>query len=56
MAEEWHIAESYRTRAADLRTIAEQESRTHTRTVLLGIADDYEKIADSMDAKRNSPG
>ncbi len=51
MSEEWRIAESYRSRAEDLRTIAEQESRAHTRARLLAVADDDDKMATSMDAQ-----
>ena len=37
--------EYWRKRAEEARTIAEQMTDTHTRSLMLGVAESYEKIA-----------
>jgi DNA-binding ferritin-like protein len=38
-------AEYWRKRAEEARTLAEQMKDTHTKSLMLGIAESYEKIA-----------
>jgi hypothetical protein len=38
-------AEYWRKRAEEARTLAEQMKHTHTKSLMLGIAESYEKIA-----------
>jgi len=49
MSYERTIAESYRVRAEEIRTIAEMDGNAQTREALERIATDYEKMAASMD-------
>ena len=45
---EERLAESYRLRAEELRTLAELDGQPHTREMLLRVASDYEKMALSV--------
>lgn len=43
-------AETYRNRAAEMRAIAEADKHLETHNALVKIADDYERLATSLDA------
>jgi hypothetical protein len=43
-------AETYRARAAEMRTLAEADKLPETRDQLMIIAADYERLAKSLDA------
>lgn len=50
MNEEKKLAESYRTRAEELRVIAEMDSARTTKQTLMNIAEDYERMAATLEA------
>jgi hypothetical protein len=50
MSEETDAAFRYRQHAEALRTIAGDSKDAHTKQMLLGIAADYESMANSMEA------
>jgi len=45
----YRSARRYRAFAEELRTIAEYDTREETREVLVRVADDYERVAQSME-------
>jgi hypothetical protein len=49
MSEERDIAEGYRVRAEEIRTIASIDRHFQTRELLLRVAADYDKMAITMD-------
>ena len=49
MSDERSIAESYRLRAEELRTIAQMDDRGKTRETLIRVADDYDRMAATME-------
>jgi len=49
MSDEREIAESYRVRAEEIRTIAEMDGHKDTRERLQRVAQDYEQMAASLD-------
>ena len=50
MTEQKRIAESYRLRAEELRTIADLDRHSQTYEALSKVASDYELMAQSLDA------
>lgn len=42
-------AEVYRAKADEIRSVSERMVSTDARTLMLGVADDYLKIADTLD-------
>ena len=50
MSEEQQLATAYRSKAKDLRTIAEWDDSAKTRDVLLWVANDYERVAIRLEA------
>ena len=50
MSEEQDLARSYRLRAEELRTLADLDRDRRTRETLLGIARDYDRMAQSFEA------
>jgi hypothetical protein len=50
MSEEKRLAARYRLHADQLRTIAKSDEHLPTRSALIRVAKDYEKMADNMDA------
>jgi len=50
MNEELELARSYRFRAEELRAIAELDSTTKNHQVLMNVAQDYERMAKTLDA------
>jgi hypothetical protein len=48
-------AEYWRKRAEEARTLAEQMKNTHTKSLMLGIAESYEKIAKWTAERRGEP-
>ena len=50
MTEEQRLAQSYRIRAEELRTLAEMDDHTKTNTVLIGVAQDYDRMAETLEA------
>ena len=48
MSDERDIAESYRTRAEEIRMLAEMDRHEETRILLLKVADDYDSMAKTM--------
>jgi hypothetical protein len=50
MSEESATAARYREHAEELRVIAEHEREPKTRDALLRIAEDYERMAGTLDA------
>ena len=50
MSEELDTARRYRLRAEELKIIAEDESAQQTRLTLRQIADDYERMAETLEA------
>jgi hypothetical protein len=64
MSEEANTARRYRAHAEELRAIADGEREANTKDTLLRIAEDYERMAGTLDAidrtnkamkKRSSP-
>ena len=55
MSEERDIAESYRVRGEEIRIIADMDRHEATRALLIKVAEDYERMAKTMDgiAERN---
>ena len=49
MSHERDIAESYRVRAEEIRIISEMDGQRETREMLERVAQDYERMAVSMD-------
>jgi hypothetical protein len=47
-------AEAYRKKAAEVRALAEADKHVGTRDALLKIAEDYERLAKSLDALAES--
>lgn len=47
-------ADGYRSRAAEMRALAEEDKLPETRTALMKIADDYEQMSVSLDAIADS--
>ena len=43
-------AERYRTRAEEIRTLAEDDKRPETYDILMKIAADYDSVAQSLEA------
>jgi len=59
MSVELETAERYRSHAEELRIIAETDRHVETRRVLRGIADDYDRMAQTLeeiDRTNNSAG
>ena len=50
MSEELDTAKRYRLRAEELKIIAEDEGAQRTRLTLRQIADDYERMAETLEA------
>lgn len=50
MSEELETASRYRVHAQELRVIAEQDRDHETRRLLLKVADDYEHMAQTLEA------
>ena len=50
MSAETALAASYRVKAEELRTIADEERMAETRKALIRIARDYDQMADSLEA------
>ncbi len=50
MSYEADLAHSYRERAEQLRTIADQDNLEETRRMLLKVAGEYEAMAKNMEA------
>jgi len=50
MSEELDTASRYRVHAEELRVIAEQDLRSETCRVLLKVAEDYEHMAETLEA------
>ena len=50
MSEEIDTANRYRVHAEELRVIAEQDRDGATRKMLLRVADDYDHMADTLEA------
>ena len=50
MSEELETASRYRVHAEELRVIAEQDRDHETRRMLLRVADDYEHMAQTLEA------
>ena len=50
MSEEIDTANRYRVHAEELRVIAEQDRDRDTRRMLLRVADDYDHMADTLEA------
>jgi hypothetical protein len=48
-------AEYWRKRAEEARTLAEQMEHTHTKSLMLAIAESYEKIADWTAERTSEP-
>ena len=49
MSEEEKLARSYRLRGEELRTLADLDRNRRTREMLLEVASDYERMAQSLD-------
>lgn len=50
MSEELDTANRYRQRAEELRIIAQDESSTDTRSTLWRIAEDYDRMAETLES------
>jgi hypothetical protein len=50
LSDEQELAQSYRIRAEELRTISELDENRHTRDMLVEVAKDYDRMATTMDA------
>jgi bacterioferritin (cytochrome b1) len=50
MSQELDAAKRYRVHAKELRVIAEQDRDYETRRMLLKVADDYEHMANTLEA------
>jgi len=50
MSEELDTAKRYRVHAKELRVIAEQDRDHETRRLLMKVADDYDHMADTLEA------
>ena len=49
MSEELRLAQSYKIRAKDLRTLAEMDDHTRTKAKLMNVAQEYDRIAETME-------
>ena len=49
LSHERDIAESYRTRAEEIRVIAELDRHSETREMLIRVAEDYDRMAKTLD-------
>jgi hypothetical protein len=45
----------WRDRAAEMRALAEMMADVETRTIMLRLADDYDKLADRANARASVP-
>jgi hypothetical protein len=50
MNKEQELARSYRLRGEELRTLADLDRDRRTRETLLGVARDYERMAQTLEA------
>jgi hypothetical protein len=50
LSHERDIAETYRIKAEEIRIVAETDRHSETREMLLRVADDYEKMAATMES------
>ena len=50
MSEEQRLAASYRSKAKELRTMAETDDSPKTRDTLMWVAKDYERVASNLEA------
>jgi hypothetical protein len=44
------LAQSYRIRAEELRTLAEMDEHAKTKEQLIGVARDYDRMAETLEA------